>query len=132
MNNNLAIRLAARKAIVAGLNQEEINRGYNKTVQVTFEVGMVTTCQFGNSFDSDWSEETSAHQQVEILDIKPGVCNTQLLLVKKVGKGYVGVATVTLQENIKGVLYCTRAVDYESGDWPGISTEAGARAQLGW
>ena len=104
-------------------------------------VGEITTCQFGNPGDSDWSVEKDCNVQVEIIDRQfYDITKQYVFLVKKVGEEYVGRATVSraprneLDEPKGGVLYCTNARTYGASaqTWTRILTLEDAKRSLGF
>mgnify|MGYP003574885436 CR=1 FL=1 len=83
--------------------------------QAPVQVGQLTTCQFGNSFDSDYTVEKNENVQVKVLAIRDGICG-KLYLVRAGSK--LGTATRPegrRAEVTAGELYCTCAVTYGEG-----------------
>jgi hypothetical protein len=85
-------------------------------------VGDTTTCQFGNSFDTDWTEATHANQDVKILAITEcEFTKKTYYLVKRVdGSNLVGRAAVPYRRTdeadyCQGMLYCTNARSFGPG-----------------
>jgi hypothetical protein len=139
MNDNLAIRLAARRKIAGSMTQEEIDKLIRKDIP-TFEVGTLTTCQFGNPGDFGWTEEKDGNVDVEILDRQfYEIAGQYVYLVKRVGEEYVGRAMLSVSPKCSfneprklGVLYCTNARTYgeRAQMWTGIITYEDAKRSL--
>jgi hypothetical protein len=89
----------------------------NTKTEIEFNVGDYTTCQFGNPFDTDWTEATHADQSVMIIaKERCEITRKMFYLVKQDGKEFLARAYVPYTcegaEPPKGALYSTNGRSY--------------------
>jgi hypothetical protein len=100
--------------------------------EIEFNVGDVTTCQFGNWFDTNWSSSTHCNIAVKIehKEFCSITQRTYYLITKVADPEHVGRASIARPSRIHGdkpiagVLYCTdaRTIGSKCKAWTGIRT----------
>jgi hypothetical protein len=107
-----------------------------------FKVGDETTCQMGNSGDTDWTPERNGNVPVEVLaTVECEISRRTYYLVKEIGRDKVARASVArhnrhdpLDEPKLGELYSTngRLYGQNAQGWTGIKTLGDAAHSLGF
>ena len=116
-----------------------MSQAINNTA-LEFNIGDRTTCQFGNSFDTDWSETTHANQPVIVIGkLECEITKKTYYLVKQDGVDFVARASVPYRRNedpdyCKGELYSTngRSFGSRAKAWTGVTTLEQAAQSLGF